>query len=222
MHQQDGSLDQLIDRIKNEALDKAKSEAQAIMLEAEHKAQAIIDQASKTAKALLDDSRAHVEREKLIMRTELELAARDFSLKFAERLSDQLLFPIMKQQVRATLKEPSFLKEVLQKIMATLAVENPCSIDILIPKEQKTTLAAFFAAAVFDALDKKIDWRLIDEDGIEGFVLMKRDEQYVWDFRAETVSRELIRLIEPSLRKYFLPHSKNNAPEIKSFEGTFV
>lgn len=222
MHQQDGSLDKLIDRIKNEALEKAQAEAQALLIEAEHKAQAIIEQASMTAKALLDESRTDLVKERLMMHTELELAARDFSLKFAERLTEQLLFPIIKQQVRATLKEPRFLTEVLQKIMTTLAVENPCSVDILIPKEQKTTLAAFFAAAVFDALDKKIDWRLIDEDGLEGFVLIRRDEHYVWDFRTETISRELVRLIEPSLRKYFSPNTKTTVAESKPLEGSLA
>ncbi len=203
MNRQDSGIDQLIDRIRNDAIDKAKRERDEILKHAEADAHAIIEKARAEAQGYVDEARALVAREKRKMAAELELSARDFSMKLADRLKDQMFFPAIKESVRITLKEPTFLKEVLERLIVEYVKTNPCNLDVLVPKELKTTLATYFAGAIFDALDKNCDLRLIDEEGIEGFALLKRGEHYVWDFRVDTIAQELLRLIEPSLRKYF-------------------
>jgi V/A-type H+/Na+-transporting ATPase subunit E len=207
-------IDQLIERVKTESIDKAKAERADLIKQAEHEAQAIIQAAHAKAEALLRDTQAHINKEKKALARELELAARDFSVRLSERLREQMFFPVIKESVRATLKQPDFLKEVLERLIVEYVKENPCNLDVLVPKELRVTLAAFFAGAVFDRLDKNADIRLLDEHGIEGFALIKRGEHYVWDFRAETIALELMRLVEPSLRKYFTAQNKVLPSEI--------
>ena len=208
MNRQDSGIDQLIDRIRKDAIDKSTSERDDILKRAENDAQAIIEKARAEAERLVDDARSFVAREKRKMAAELELSARDFSVKLADRLKDQLFFPAIKENVRITLREPMFLKEVLERLIVEYVKSNPCNLDVLVPKELKTTLATYFAGAIFDALDNNCDLRLIDEEGIEGFALLKRGEHYVWDFRVDTIAEELLRLIEPSLRKYFMSSNR--------------
>lgn len=204
----DSGVDQLIKKVRTEALDKVAEERERVLKATEEKAQAIIAQAKKEASDIINDAKAFSDRERTKLRSELELAARDFSISLCERLKEQMFFPAIKKGVRATLKEPDFLKEVLKRLVVEFIKDNPSSLDVLVPKELKTTLSAFFASAIFDDLDGESDIRLVDEEGIEGFALIKRGEHYVWDFRTETISRELIRLIEPSLRKYFVAQAQ--------------
>lgn len=211
MNNLESGIDQLIDRVKKEAIDKAKDDSLNLVKLAEQKAKTIIDQAKEDAHIMLEQARALINQEKRLMVSELQMAARDASVKLTEKLKEQMLFPIIKEHVRATLKQPDFLREVLQRLITECVKESPASLDILVPKELKTTLAAFFAGAVFDKLDQNSDIRLIDEEGIEGFALIKRGEHYVWDFRADTISLELMRLVEPSLRKYFTAPEKSPA-----------
>lgn len=203
MNRQDNGVDQLIQRIRQEAIAKAQHERDDIVKKAHADAQAILDKARADAAKLVDDARTFAAQEKRKLQAELELSARDFAIKLNERLKEQMLFPAIKESVRITVKEPTFLKETLERLIVEYVKTNPCNLDVLVPKELKTTLATYFAATIFDKLDNKSDVRIIDEDGIEGFVLLKRGEHYVWDFRVETISQELLRLIEPSLRKYF-------------------
>ncbi len=203
MNKQESGVDQLIQRIRKETIDKAHLERDEIIKKAHTEANAIIEQAVNESKRLVAETSAHIAQEKRKLSAELELAARDFSLKLAERLKEQLFFPSIRENIRITVKEPGFLKETLTRVITEYVKTNAGSLDIIVPKELRTTLATYFAAAIFDNLDKKCDVRLVDEDGVEGFVLIKRGEHYVWDFRAQTISEELVRLIEPSLRKYF-------------------
>jgi V/A-type H+-transporting ATPase subunit E len=213
MTRQENGIDQLIKRIQNEAIDKANKEHDEIVRKAKRDAEEILDNARAQSEIILEEARAFVVNEKRKMTAELELSARDFALKLSERLKEQLFFPAIKESVRITVKEPSFLKEVLERLIVEYVKTNPCNLDVLVPKELKITLATYFAGAIFDSLDKKCDVRLIDEGGIEGFALLKRGEHYVWDFRVDTIAQELLRLVEPALRKYFTSSTRTATTE---------
>lgn len=206
----ENGVDQLIGRIRGEALDKVELERERIIVEAKKEAAALIAQAKHEVFVLRKTACEEAEREREALAIELELAARDFCITLHERLRSQMFFPLMKEHVRATVKEPDFFKEVLMRLINTFVKENPCNLDVLVPKELKTTLAAFFASTIFEALEKNSDIRLQDEEGLEGFVLIRRGEHFVWDFRVDTIAEELMRLVEPSLRKYFLASSHKN------------
>ena len=211
MTRQENGIDQLIERIRREAIEKAQKERNEILRKAEVDAQTIVDRAKTEAQHYLDDTRNFISKEKHKMAAELELSARDFIIKLNDRLKEQMFFPAIKENVRITVKEPGFLREVLERLIVEYVKTNPCNLDVLVPKELKTTLATYFAGAIFDDLDKNCDVRLLDEEGIDGFALIKRGEHYVWDFRVETIAQELIRLIEPSLRKYFTSSASTRA-----------
>ncbi|HXW60809.1 MAG TPA: hypothetical protein VEK06_04640 [Myxococcota bacterium] len=208
-------VDQLIEQVRSEALSKAEHDRERIIDEATLKANQLLEHAKKEAQKLLDEAHDAAQKEREAMAVELELAARDYCRKLHERLRAQMFFPLIRESVRATAKEPEFLKETLLKLITSFVQENPVNLDVLIPKELKTTLAAFFASTIFDALEKNCDIRLQDEAGLEGFVLIRRGEHFVWDFRVDTIAEELTRLVEPSLRKYFMASLNKSANATK-------
>lgn len=219
MSKQESGIDQLIQRVRSEGVEKAQNQSEEIIDEAERRARAIIEDAHRNAQKIISDAMVSKSDDKRLLGRELEFAARDFSLKIGERLKEQFYFPNIRESVRATLKEPDFLKQVLSRLIVEYVRDNPCNLDVLVPKELKTTLAAFFASGVFDRLDNDCDIRLLDEEGLEGFVLIRRGEHYVWDFRVDTIAEELTRLVEPSLRKYFTAPNKTLAHEPKIAEA---
>lgn len=40
---------------------------------------------------------------------------------------------------------------------------------------------------------------------MEGFSLRKNGSNYFWDFTVNTITEEISNLVEPGLRKYFVP-----------------
>lgn len=201
-------LDQLIEKVKKEVQEEAVAKSDLLIKEARNTAELIIENAQKQADNLLNDAQKFVQQQKNNLTNELELASRDFYLKLNDRLKTQLLFPVIKEQVRKTLKEPEFLKSVLKDLIINF-VSSANSIDILVSKEMKASLSAYFACATFDHIDAVSKVNLIDEEGIEGFVIIKKQDHCIWDFRVQTIALELSRLLESDLRKYFSLQTKN-------------
>jgi vacuolar-type H+-ATPase subunit E/Vma4 len=204
MSKLESGVDQLIERVKTQGIEKALEEGARHKKAAIEEAEEIIRTAKKEALGIIKDAKAQIDHERDLFTKEIQLAARDFCLKLSERLRKQLILPVIKENVRATLKEPSFLKEVLIKLCVDYVKENPSSLDVLVPKELKITLSSFMQAAICDYLDKNPPIRLIDEEGLDGFILLKREDNYIWDFRVTTVAEEIMRLLDPFLRKYFV------------------
>jgi vacuolar-type H+-ATPase subunit E/Vma4 len=214
MSKLESGVDQLIERVKTQGIEKALEEGTRYKKAAIEEAEDIIRAAKIKAEIIIKDAKTQIDLERDLFTKETQLAARDFCLKLSERLRKQLILPVIKENVRATLKEPSFLKEVLLKLCVDYVKENPSSIDVLVPKELKITLSSFMQAAIFDYLDKNPPIRLIGEDGLDGFLLIRRDDNFIWDFRVKTVAEEIMRLLEPFLRKYFVVSEKfGEAPE---------
>lgn len=209
---EESGIDSLIKRVRDKAIGEAHIEAQKIIDGAKIKADSLMKEAQVKADLTIKAANQYAADEREKLDQELQLAARDFLIKLSERLKQQMHFPVIKKSIRATLKEPDFLKQVLEKLILDYTKNNSKSIDILIPKELKTTLCAFFASAIFDEIEKKNDIKLIDEEGIEGFVLIEKQHHYFWDFTAETIARELSRLVEPTLKKYFVLESPVKKP----------
>lgn len=201
-------LDQLIEKVKKEVQEEAVAKSDLLIKEAQSTAELIIENAKKQADSLIKEAQHFALQQKNNLSNELELASRDFYLKLNERLKTQLLFPVIKEQVRKTLKEPEFLKTVLKDLIINF-VSSSNSIDVLVSKEMKSSLSAYFACATFDHIDAVSKVTLIDEEGIEGFVIIKKQDHCIWDFRAETIALELSRLLEKDLRKYFSLQPKN-------------
>jgi vacuolar-type H+-ATPase subunit E/Vma4 len=206
-------VDQLIEKVKKEVNDEAMAQRDAIINQANIKAIEIINQAKMQAELIIKDTQNFIKQEKITLHNELELACRDFYLKLNERLKNQLLFPVIKEEVRLTLKEPDFLKSVLKDLILNFASNNT-SIDVLISKEAKISLSAYFASSIFDHIDKNLSLKLLDEEGLDGFVIIRKQDHCIWDFRVETIALELTRLLEPNLRKYFSIQKKVTAPAL--------
>ena len=204
-------VDQLIEKVKKEVNDEALAQRDAIINQAHSKAIDIINQAKMQAEIIFSDTQSFMKQEKIALHNELELACRDFYLKLNERLKNQLLFPVIKENVRLTLKEPDFLKSVLKDLILNFASNNT-SIDVLVSRETKASLSAYFASSIFDHIDKNLNIKLVDEEGLEGFVIIRKQDHCIWDFRVETIALELTRLLEPNLRKYFSIQKKVTAP----------
>lgn len=204
-------IDQLINKLKKEVEEETFGKKEKIIKEAQEKAQQIVEEAKMQAKLLLKEAQNLIHKEKVALAMEMELAARDFSLKLTERLKKQLFFPIIKKEARLTFKDPDFFKQMLKELLLEFVKTNSSNLDVLVSKEIKESMAAYLASSVFDELENNPPIKLLDEENLEGFVLLQKQDHYVWDFRVETIAKELSRLVEPSLRKYFSLQTKQTS-----------
>lgn len=201
MSQTTSGVAELISRLKRDGIDAGEAEKQRLLDEAEKKAAAIVAEAKAKAEELLAQAKQERERQKQQLEAELQMAARDFALRFSERIKQQIIEPVVSGPTKAVLEDPAFLRATLQELCVAYA-KTGADIELTLSPETRAKLEAFFTGELSRALGER-QLSLVDESGLVGFRLAKKGDSFAWDFSLDAVTAELLRLVDPALRRYF-------------------
>jgi vacuolar-type H+-ATPase subunit E/Vma4 len=208
-----GGVGDLIARLKKDGVDAGESERARILGDAQREAERIVVEAQKAAAKIVDGARTERERLQRQLETELRLAARDFIAGFHQRLSSQVIRPMVNETVSSALAEDTRVFFLLQEVLVAYVGGDGRAIDLVVDAKKRDALVASFTGELARrARDGSL--RVIGEDGFSGFRLSKKGEGYVWDMSVDAITSEMARLIDPALRALFAP-SKDATPEKK-------
>lgn len=201
MSQTTSGVAELISRLKRDGVDAGEAEKQRLLDEAEKQAAAIVAEAKAKAEQLLTDAKKERERQRQQLEAELKMAARDFALRFSERIRQQVIEPVVSGPVQGVLEDPAFLRTTIQELCVAYA-KSGSDIELTLSPETRAKLEAFFTAELGRALGER-ELSLVDENGLVGFRLAKKGDSFAWDFSLDAVTSELLRLVDPALRRFF-------------------
>lgn len=201
MSQTTSGVAELIARLKTDGIDAGEAEKRRLLEEAEKKAAAIIADAKAKAEQLLANAKQERDRQRQQLDAELQMAARDFALRFSERIKQQVIQPVVAEPVKAVLDDAGFLQATLKELCVKYA-ESGADLEVALSPEARAKLEGFFTGELRRALGSN-EVTLVDENGLVGFRLAKKGDSFAWDFSLEAVTQELMRLVDPALRGYF-------------------
>jgi V/A-type H+-transporting ATPase subunit E len=192
---------ELIARIKKDGVVAGEEEKARIIQNAEEQADKILADAKKEAGNIVDGAKKERQALKEQLTAELKMAARDFVFDFQQRIKNQAIRPTVEKSVASVLKDPEFLKNALTQICADYAKDGGDRIEIMVDGELSKKLEAFFTGELHKALSRGVS--ISDADGLVGFRLVRGDENFVWEFSLDAVTRAMTQLVEPGLRSFF-------------------
>lgn len=212
MSQTTSGIAELIGRLKKDGVDAGESEKRRLLSDAEQKAAAIVADAKGKADQLLANAKVERDRLKAQLDAELTMAARDFVLRFSDRIKGQVVQPVVDDAVQGALSDSGFLKSTLKELVLRYAATG-ADVELTVSPETRKQLEGFFTSELKGALGGR-EVSLVDENGLVGFRLVKKGDSFAWDFSKEAVARELVQLVDPALRGYFTldDASKGKAP----------
>lgn len=191
-------IQNLLERIQKDGVDKAEAEAGRIVAAAKAKAEAMTAEAKKTAEAIVkkaeEDSAAFAER----ATKAIEQAARDVLLSLAGAI-DATLKRIVHSEVSGALA-PDTLKQMLARVVEAYCgnASGNSRIEMLLRPDQQKQLADFlmskFGAKLRSGLEIKAD-----DTVISGFRVSVVNENLRHDFSAEAITDALCRFLRPRL-----------------------
>jgi V/A-type H+-transporting ATPase subunit E len=190
-------LQNLLERIQRDGVEKAEAEAAERLKAAEQEASEITTRAEKDANALRRQAEADAQAMVQRGRKSLEQAARDVLLTIGESLSG-LLQSIVDQEVSQAL-DPNTLQKMLTSVVeAYCAGHGKESVDILLSDEDRQVLQTFvmdrFAEKLAGGLDVKSD-----KDVLSGFRVSVKDGTVQHDFTGSAMSEAVCQLVRPQL-----------------------
>lgn len=196
MTEMTSGIGDLLQRLRKDGIEAGEGEKQRILRDAEEQAKTLISDAQARAKEIIAAADAQAEATRKQLDAELSMAARDFALRFAERVKKQVIEPLVKARVAETLDRDDVLKEALGALIG----DRSGGAKVKVSPEIQSRLADYFEHELARSLEGGLE--VVSENGMSGFQLQRNGESFTWDVTGEAVAAELSALVEPALRKY--------------------
>ncbi len=189
-------VQELIDKIKNEGVEAAKKDAEAILTDARAKAQAIITEAQAEAKELVSRSRAEIAKEALAGKDALAQASRDLLLLLSKEIQ-KLLDRLVLRELKAAYS-PDALKQILPTLVSSWKKSQSDELSIILSAEDLAKLESFFAEKLKAELAQGLEIK--PAAGIkQGFKILEKSGAAYYDYSAESLAELLSRHLNPAL-----------------------
>ena len=183
------SLDNLIAKLKSEAVEKADEKAKGILEVAKADSQKIIEEAERERTELLQNAKSEAENMQKKGKIALQQAARDLSVSVRNDLL-KLLKSVLEREVKQRFT-PDFMEKAILKVLENVGdgagIELPETIkDELIDKIQQDLITTDNLTSF--TKDKNI---------INGFKISKKDEGWSYEITPEEVTEMLFAYLSP-------------------------
>jgi V/A-type H+-transporting ATPase subunit E len=189
-------LENLIEKLKKEGVEKAQKESEVIVEKAKKEAESIIKEAKKEGERIIQEGKRKSDQFQQSAELALQQAARDSELLVKERLSE-LFDRVFKQDIAETLT-PEFLNELILKILEKWS-RKP-DVEIMLNKDDIKQVEKYLFSRLKDRVRDSVTLRTTG-DLTHGFRIGMKGEDVYYDFSDESI-RDMIRMfINPRLNK---------------------
>ena len=181
----DVQLKDLIDRVKQDGINKGKQEANRIVQEGEREAREILSDAEKKAESIIIDAKENALKLKREAEDSIKIASRDMILKLKNRIKG-LFDQVILDETNEVLSN-DLLKEVIVNLINNWQDEQKNDSQVKISEDTYKNLAGYFnnklSAYIKNGLEIKPDTAVK-----AGFKISMKDGALNYDFTAKTVS----------------------------------
>ncbi len=191
----DIQLEELLETIRSEGVDKGRRESRALLDEARAQAEEIRNKAGAEAERILSEARRERDRLEQAGRESLRQAGRDLLLQVQRQL--QALFSaILRREAAAALKGDELSAAILKMISAWKPDQQ--DITLLLPEDLHRSLGQSLQKALAEKLAAGIDIK-VARDLTTGFRVSVKDGNSFFDFSAESVAEALAQYLNPMM-----------------------
>lgn len=188
-------LQNLLDKIKKEGVDKAENEAAGILDSAKAKSEDIVNKAGEEADRIIEKAKKDSESFEEKGRKSLEQAARDVIISARTGIEKTLNSLIKAESARAM--DDETLSEMLLKVVDAYCADSN-NAEVLVNDEDVEKFKGFMLNKLSEDAQKGIN---VKPDGsvANGFRIMLKDRNIEHDLTDEAVSEALSRVLRPHI-----------------------
>lgn len=187
-------LKELLDRIKQEGVKEAETEAARIKNEAQGEAARIIEQARKEADAAIEKSRSDIRQFEAAGKEAIRQAGRDLILSVKAELT-ALFESILHRQIGGSL-DPQTLKNVIGKLLESWAGEPDRGVDVMLSEHDWQNVESSIMDQMSAELKKGVDIRPSAQIDA-GFRISEKDGSAFFDFTDRGLTEFLMEYLNP-------------------------
>ena len=178
-------VQELLDRIKSEGVEAARTEAAKIAAQAEARAAAIMAEAERAAADLEVSAKTRIEAMEKASRLALVQASRDSILALREKVQKFMQEAVLASTTEAL--DADSIAKVLPSVLPFMARENSGNLEVLLQPETLASLDSALASRLSKELGRGVTFKPFA--GIDaGFMITAEGSAVRYDFSADSVA----------------------------------
>ncbi len=179
-------LKKITDKIYQEGVEKARTEAEQIMENARQEAENIIGQARKKEAEIHEQVQKQTAEMKQNTDAELRLAARQFMSTLKQEISGNVINAQVETPVREAFGDPEFIREMMLTIVKNWNPMKPedMHLKLLLPAEREQELKGFFNSKAKELLNSGLEISYLPTIK-DGFKIEPKNSSYYINFTDE-------------------------------------
>lgn len=188
-------LNELIDKIKKDGVDAARTEADATLAEAKSQAEEIVSQARAEADRIVSEARRECDRMTRSSEDAIRQAGRNVLISFRESVAKELE-RIVGEDVKAVYSSDAFSDVIVKAVENWTADPDGEDISVLLNSEDLERLEDTLNSKLKEKLEGGVTLTANDSfDG--GFRIASKDGGAYYDYSAEAVTEMLSKYLSP-------------------------
>lgn len=190
-------LQNLLDRIQKEGVERADAEAERIVSEAKARAKALVAEAERESAARIE--KARTESDLFTRRSEnaIAQAARDLIISVGDAITETLQ-AIVARDVDWAMRAENLPGFIQAAISAYGSAENAANLEVILSDRQKDDVTAFLMKELAVAMKNGLTIRS-SRNIISGFRVALKDTGVQHDFTGEALTGAIGELLRPQL-----------------------
>lgn len=159
-------LQEMLNKIYEEGVNKAKDEAEKILNSAQSEAQRIKNEAQQEADRLLSETKAKAAEMEKNLNSDLKMAAQQAMSALKNKVINALLIETIDKQANQAMLDNAFIQKLILEVLTKWSPDS--SIVLTIPESKKGELDNFFTQDVKNVFkgSLKIDYSPIMKNGL--------------------------------------------------------
>ena len=174
-------LQELTDKLYAEGIQKANSEAEAIIENARQEAEKIVEEASKKASKIVEDANGKAAEAKRNVDAEIKLASLQAISSLQQEISSSITVKVSEPGVKEVFTDKDFVQKLILKVVEGWSKTGNFDINLILPEAEKTELEKFIKNSLAAEINKGIEFEF-DKGVKSGFKVGPRDGSYVISF----------------------------------------
>lgn len=193
----ENKLQELTNKLYEEGLSKGRTQAEALLNQAQEDANGIIEQAKKEAAVLIAKAQQEATELKEQVDNEIRMASRQTVSVLKQKIESLLVCKAVEKPTQEALSDKDFVEEIIKTLVAGFNPKGAQAMDlnVVLPQEQKENLSLFLKAQISKLLGGNVSVSF-SSDLDNGFSIGPKDGGYQIRF----TDRDFIALFSQYLR----------------------
>lgn len=174
-------LQELTDKIYNEGVQKAREEAEKILIEARQKAADIENDATKNAEAIVKEANQKAETLKNHVESELKMSLSQAVLALKQELTGLISLKAIQPSVKEMFSDKAYLQKLVELVVKGWTQKESFELQVVLPEQDRSEMETYFKNQLATELNKGLE--IVFSDGVKsGFKIGPSNGSYIISF----------------------------------------